>query len=311
MHGRPLYTMETSPNILTAIYITAFKRRKQDFSLQSSIPSVSNAQIINPNISETKSFFNEWEPLLSYRIVVFILQHFTFICSHFKLLHLEEIHLCCHILYIWSLNSSTLTYTKLVSLFLTGDCWITDMIFSSHCTTLLNFWFMITSGFLSVFLSPSLSFPTFWKVKTWHKHTSKCLSKSKHITQMMLCMIYRPSCVNSPSPLPLSCFFAQVSLLFDLSGLQDKARAGVRVYVFKPQPLQLHKGRESWNRGHAAIFQGQRGSLCVDQQWVCHKSVNLSPVPSPGSRCTLSFHFPLLTLSLSLSFSSCEPVRLT
>lgn len=127
----------------------------------------------------------------------------------------------------------------------------------------------------------------------------------------MLFMIYRTPCVNSPALLPsllllsLSHVLSQVSLPFDLGGLLYKAELVcmcVRVCVFKLQPWQLHKGRQSWNKGHVAIFQGQRGSLCIDQQWVCHKSVNLSPISSPGSRCTLSFHFPHLSLSLAPLF---------
>lgn len=118
------------------------------------------------------------------------------------------------------------------------------------------------------------------------------------VHDLSMCELSRPPLSSS-----LSCVLSQVSLPFDLGGLQYKSRAGMHVCVcvFKLQPWQLHKGRQSWNRGHVAIFQGQRGSLCIDQQWVCHKSANLSPISSPGSRCTLSFHFPHLSLSLSLS----------
>lgn len=53
------------------------------------------------------------------------------------------------------------------------------------------------------------------------------------------------------------------------------------------------KAREL-KQGSRCYFPGTERLSCIDQQWVCHKSVNLSPNRSPGSRCTLSFPFSFL-----------------
>ena len=49
--------------------------------------------------------------------------------------------------------------------------------------------------------------------------------------------------------------------------------------VFKRQPWQLHKDWEL-KQGSRCYFPGTERLSRIDQQWVCHKSVNLSPIRS-------------------------------
>lgn len=49
--------------------------------------------------------------------------------------------------------------------------------------------------------------------------------------------------------------------------------------VFKRQPWQLHKGWEL-KQGSCCYFPGIERLSHIDQQWVCHKSLNLSPIRS-------------------------------
>lgn len=73
---------------------------------------------------------------------------------------------------------------------------------------------------------------------------------------------------------------SQVSVFFSHFGCDE--RSGPELCdssVFKRQPWQLHKGWEL-KLGSCCYFPGTGRLSRIDQQWVCHKSVNLSPVRS-------------------------------
>lgn len=122
-------------------------------------------------------------------------------------------------------------------------------------------------------------------------------------------MLYKTPCVNSPPLSPaLLCVLSQVSLPFDLSGLQYQSRAALYVCVCLNYSHGSCIKAERVETGVTLLFSRDREAACIDQQWVRHKSVNLSPIPSPASRCTLSFS----PISLSpLPLSVCESVRFT
>lgn len=128
---------------------------------------------------------------------------------------------------------------------------------------------------------------------------------------MMFCLLYKTPCVNSPPLSPaLLCVLSQVSLPFDLSGLQYQSRAALYACVCLNYSHGSCIKAERVETGVTLLFSRDTEAVCIDQWWVRHKSVNLSPIPSPVSRCTLSFHFPHLS-PLSLSLSVCESVRFT
>lgn len=83
--------------------------------------------------------------------------------------------------------------------------------------------------------------------------------------------------------LKYKCVFSSTPLRWVSSSttLVCNERSGARVLlwcsVFKRQPWQLHKGWEL-KQGSRCYFPGTERLSHIDQQWVCHKSVNLSPI---------------------------------
>lgn len=159
------------------------------------------------------------------------------------------------------LNSSTLTQPYNWFLFLTWDCWITRVIFGSHCT--------------------AAGSPVIYE----HLRRGLSLGRYKNFTQTAIEMFEQEQNRTPPSPKNYQLFWRWRSLLpafivkcesflFTLvSGecllqpLWFVMKGPGSVYCYGVVCLNGRRGScikaESWNRGHAAIFQGQRGSLAL------------------------------------------------
>lgn len=167
---------------------------------------------------------------------------------------------------------------------------------------------MSTSGKNTHSLSPLARSPSLscWRYKkTLHKHTSKCLNKRKRLASwlqtsvlffgfFLFCCFFGLRAKPWFSPLvPGEWLLQPLWLAVERSGMVHCCG----VVCLNSSPGSCIKAREL-KQGSRCYFPGTERLSCIDQQWVCHKSVNLSPIRSPGSRCTLSFPFYFTPLPL-------------
>lgn len=180
-------------------------------------------------------------------------------------------------LYVWNSVFKFLnTYSVLTGFFSDWRETVeSHMIFSSHCTAAGSLWFMRTSDEDSLLED----------IQTLHKQQSKCLNKRRiwHQYDQMLCRW----CGLLPVLYCLSTnvvfFSTRLRWVSSSATLVCDERSGASALlvcsVFKRQPWQLHKGWEL-KQGSRCYFPGTERLSRIDQQWVCHKSVNLSPIRS-------------------------------
>lgn len=206
------------------------------------------------------------------------------------------------------LNSWAVTQLQRVSS-LTWDCWITHD-FSAHIAplqALCDLW--CTSGKASLFLPPFLSFGR-CKISTRGtiEMFKQALNSTGHFwSDAHLVYMTRSHCQVGRLYVCLPTRLRWVAP----STTQgcDESYSRVVVCVLKLQPCSSCTKTESWNRGHAAIFQGQRRGCLTSTSGGCHKSVKLcaytwgsKPERCPHMRLVITVQMDLITLTKKKTF---------